>query len=96
MRARDYTLYLYLIVKDLKRAFKSLFYYNITTILRYRVLILNNLYSLYIIIIALLRILRREANSEKFIYLIIESKINSDNAKGSYLAIYKYLRETIT
>lgn len=33
MRIRDYTLYLYLIVKDLKRAFKSLSYYNTITIL---------------------------------------------------------------
>lgn len=33
MRIRDYILYLYLIIKDLKRAFKSFFYYNITTIL---------------------------------------------------------------
>ena len=48
MRARDYALYLYLIVKDSKRAFKPLSYYNITTILRYRALISSDLYSLYI------------------------------------------------
>ena len=88
MRARDYILYLYLIVKDLKRAFKSLSYYNITIVSRYRALISSDLYNLYITIIVLLRILKRKANSEKFAYSITESKNNSDNAKVSRLAIY--------
>ena len=70
IRARDYTLYLYLIVKDLKRAFKPLSYHNITTILEYRALMSSDLYSLYIIITALLRTLERETNNEKFIYSI--------------------------
>lgn len=88
MRARDYTLYLYSIVKDSKRAFKSLSYYNITAISRYRALISSDLYSLCITIIALLRILRRKANNEKFAHSIIESKNNSDNAEVSRLAIH--------
>lgn len=56
----------------------------------------SDLYSLYMIIIALSRILRREANDEKFIYSITESKNNSDNAKASRLAIHWRFRETIT
>ena len=96
MRARDYTLYLYPIVKDLKRAFKPLSYYNTTTVLRYRVSMPSGLYSLYIIITALLKTLGWEANNEKFIYLIIGSKINSNNAGAPRLTIYGYLRKAIT
>ena len=55
----------------------------------------SGLYSLYIIITALLRTLGREANSEKFVYSIVGSKINSDNARAPRLAIYRYLGEII-
>ena len=96
IRARDYTLYLYLIVKDLKRAFKPLSYYNTTAVLRYRALIPSGLYSLYMIITALLRTLGREASGEKFVYSIVGSKINSNNAGAPRLAVYGYLGEAMT
>lgn len=88
MRARNYILYLYLIVKDLKRAFKPFSYYNIIAISRYRALISNNLYNLYITITALLKILRRETNNEKFAHSIIKSKNNNNNARIPRLIIH--------
>lgn len=49
---------------------------------------LNSLYSLYIIIIVLSRILERKTNNEKFAHSIIKSKNNSDNIKVPRLIIY--------
>lgn len=96
MRVKNYALYLYSIVKNSKRDFKSFFNYNIIAISRYRASISNDLYNLYIIIIILSRILRWEVNDKKFTYSIAKNKNNNNNVEIFYLIVHWRLRKVIT